>query len=95
MHSASSSCHIRIPPDSWWRGGTLEALGKGLESPLACLSGCEERTHFPPLSLGWPDSQTFKGTLIFSRQLSHNILSQIRCPLPTPGVPSVWVMHFV
>ena len=90
MHSALDSCHIRIPPGSWWRGGTLETLGRGLKSPLACLSECEERTHFPPLFLGWRDSQTFKSTSVFSP-----ILSQIRGPQPTPGVPSLWVMHFV
>ena len=79
MHSASDSCHIRIPPGSWWRGGTLEALGRGLKRPLACLSGCEERTHFSPLFLGWRDSQTFKGTLIFSHQFSRK--SMVLYPL--------------
>ena len=68
-------------------GGTLEALGKGLEHPLACLRGCEEWTHVPTLFLGWRDSQPSKGT--------HSIFSQISDPLQTPVEPIVWVRHVV
>ena len=70
IHPDPGSCHhITVPFCSWWGGSTLEALRSGLEHPLACWNGCEERTHFPHLFLGWGDTQPFKGSLsIFSHR---------------------------